>query len=523
MNEHDIFNAIGEVGDDLIEKAGATARRLKARRRIIVPLVAALIALILISGSAVGHIATARVLEEREREAVEYRSAVAFFEENGLSAEGLTNDELKTVYRDISSGAFAEPKTAEVLSELSLEKYLTELLSLNKKTLVALWNMHLKYIAGLLGEQTVKEKLVIEAEDILNSAVCCYDGDDLLWRYELPAGTSMELAELDDRVIAYGYTMGRNVTSIYSSSSSIPNRPLAIMLDKNGNELWRYDNSSPGSLDAMAVGDGELVFFGRVYQRMSASSLQQSIYTTLVNKLRFTRMSLDGEVLEEKDINFEVPVTTLEGSISLIIETPKRALKTSAGYLVQTSSTNIMLISHAGEHIKTLKYRDDAEEPYQVNDMILHGDRVLLSVTTVPDEAVRDRINDISIEFLSNWPEGGEEPPFEGEQRDELISLLRGAYSSAILLCDTSGNALEELAYLPGVLCTGATLELSVDESGNIRWTLQELIGAKPQDPALSSRGVVAELKEYEFILSVNGTLIGRRAVKSFTEQILYS
>ena len=49
-------------------------------------------------------------------EAREYQQAVIFFEENGLSAEGLSRHEVKAVYRDITQKSFSYQKTAEVIT-----------------------------------------------------------------------------------------------------------------------------------------------------------------------------------------------------------------------------------------------------------------------------------------------------------------------------------------------------------------------------------------------------------------------
>ena len=46
----------------------------------------------------------------------EYRDAVAYFEQYGLSTEGLTHKEIKDVYLDIITGSFSHPKTAGVLA-----------------------------------------------------------------------------------------------------------------------------------------------------------------------------------------------------------------------------------------------------------------------------------------------------------------------------------------------------------------------------------------------------------------------
>ena len=48
-------------------------------------------------------------------EAKEYNAALAFFEGNGLSTEGLSRSEIKAVYRDIETRSFSFGKTADVI------------------------------------------------------------------------------------------------------------------------------------------------------------------------------------------------------------------------------------------------------------------------------------------------------------------------------------------------------------------------------------------------------------------------
>ena len=48
-------------------------------------------------------------------EAKEYNNAVQFFNDYGLSTEGLTRGEIKAVYRDITTKTFTYSKTAEVI------------------------------------------------------------------------------------------------------------------------------------------------------------------------------------------------------------------------------------------------------------------------------------------------------------------------------------------------------------------------------------------------------------------------
>ena len=104
MNKNDLFQAFGELDDDILERSEAPAAR---RKKPIIRkwgILAACMAL------AVGLAGVAFAAEEKE-----YSKAVEFFAENGLSTEGLSRSDVKAVYRDITTQQFTFDKTAEVL------------------------------------------------------------------------------------------------------------------------------------------------------------------------------------------------------------------------------------------------------------------------------------------------------------------------------------------------------------------------------------------------------------------------
>lgn len=92
------------------EKAGISSGA-SARRGVCAPLRKALLisaAALLIIGAGAGSIAYA--------EAKQYSAAVEFFEANDVNTEGMTRQDIKEVYRDISSDSFKSPKTAKLIS-----------------------------------------------------------------------------------------------------------------------------------------------------------------------------------------------------------------------------------------------------------------------------------------------------------------------------------------------------------------------------------------------------------------------
>jgi len=104
MNKNDLFRAFDNVDDNILERSETPVgrRRAPAYRKWL-----ALAACLALTVSLVGVAFAA--------EAREYGAAVAFFDENGLSTEGLSRSDVKAVYRDITSQHFTYDKTAEVI------------------------------------------------------------------------------------------------------------------------------------------------------------------------------------------------------------------------------------------------------------------------------------------------------------------------------------------------------------------------------------------------------------------------
>ena len=123
MKKEKVSAIINQIGDRHIEEAADFALKKDQRtredlvsdkthrkkaRRFRRSIAAACLALLAVFGSA----AFAAALEIRE-----YHTAAAFFDTNGLSADGLNRRDVKAVYRDITTNRFGYDKTAEVLRQ----------------------------------------------------------------------------------------------------------------------------------------------------------------------------------------------------------------------------------------------------------------------------------------------------------------------------------------------------------------------------------------------------------------------
>lgn len=127
-------------------------------------------------------------------EAKEYKAAVQFFNDYGMSTEGLTRGEIKEVYRDITTKSFTYSKTAEVIrnsiSSDNIGGYEIVQDNPTPEDIENLWN-YKNYTGGFIGatqtgvhykyhsEYKEDESLGLEVHD--KSYLEKYDGDNLLW------------------------------------------------------------------------------------------------------------------------------------------------------------------------------------------------------------------------------------------------------------------------------------------------------------------------------------------------------
>ena len=107
MKNKRLLNIIGEIADRHVAEAAPATRRSPGRSIWVKwGTLAACFALLL--SACFGTLAVVA-------EAAEYKAAIQFFNNYGMSTDGLTRGEIKAVYRDITTQAFTYSKTAEVI------------------------------------------------------------------------------------------------------------------------------------------------------------------------------------------------------------------------------------------------------------------------------------------------------------------------------------------------------------------------------------------------------------------------
>lgn len=464
MNKNDLFRAFDNVDDNILERSETPVgrRRAPAYRKWL-----ALAACLALTVSLVGVAFAA--------EAREYGAAVAFFDENGLSTEGLSWSDVKAVYRDITSQHFTYDKTAEVIEravpglEISQREPTPE-------ELAALWDRNVwrstRPETGISYRLDYAEKLdkTLGFDVLDKSILACYRDSELLWTAEFPDLYVEGSVHTSAGTAVWGYND--------TWSSEQPKYSCVARVDESGNILWQKQLEHGFEREYIAAvvdnGDGTWAVFSRGDFR----------------HLCLSQYDMDGNEL----FNYDAEVGNL-GIWNVVC--------LGDGYLVQLGNTTdgetarLVKLSRDGGTLDTFIYEGE-DCDYTITDMIEFGGRVYLSAYAVPkqtDRGGRYEIADILAYLFDNniWEISSE----------ELTPMVRDNYTAVLLLCDPEGGALETFYSVKGSL--GG--KLAINNTGELAWDVESVVDTF-FSPATSSFTIGGTCQVFRYTFDEAGTLL---------------
>ncbi len=434
-------------------------------------LVAACLATLIVIGSGV----TAFAAEARE-----YKTAVTFFEENGLSTEGLSRSDIKAVYRDISTKSFALGKTAEVLRQ-SVYGWEIEQDEPTPEQLAGIWE-------GNFRNNTVSPdgtSYRIDIREVYDEKLgysgfekCvfeCYRDAELLWSAEFRDFYVTGYAKTDEGTMVWGNTPFR--TSLNKNWGFVEG--WFALVDGTGNVKWRQRLNHGFKTESISSvinnGDGTLAVIGRGDTRY----------------LCLTCCDAEG-----KELSFH---KTDVGNLGI-----RNAARLGDGYIVQlwnqTSGDTALLCKMDRDGIVTDNFEyEDEKSDYYITDMIEFEGQVYLSAYAVPkqkDDGGRHEIANV-LEHL--FAEG-----YDGSQisDEELTRLLRDNYTAMLLLCDPVSGTPKTFYSVKGSLGGG----LSVNDSGLLEWKV-ESIASSYFSPMTNSYTIGGSCRVFRYSFDASGKL----------------
>lgn len=464
MNKNDLFRAFDGVDDDILERSEVPTalRRPLAYRKWLA--VAACLVLIV---SLTGGILVA--------EAKEYNEAVDFFEENGLSTEGLSRSDVKAVYRDITSQHFTYDKTAEVIEwavpglEISQREPTPE-------ELAALWDRNVwrntRPETGFSYRMDVREKLDESLGfDVLDKSILeCYRDGNPIWTVEFPGLYVEDGAHTSAGTAVWGHNdTWSSEQPVYSSVARV---------DESGSVLWQrqLDHGFEREYIAAVLDNGDGTW--AVVSRGDFRYLCLSQYDTDGTELSFCKTEVGNKGIWN-------------------------AVRLGEGYLIQLGhkldgeTARLVKLDREGSLMDTFTYEGE-DCDYTITDMIEFGDRVYLSAYAVPkqkDKGGRYEIADILAYLFDNniWEISSE----------ELTPMVRDNYTAVLLLCDSEGGAPETFYSVKSSL--GG--KLTVNDTGELAWDVESVVSTF-FSPATNSFTIGGTCQVFCYTFDNAGTLL---------------
>lgn len=468
MRKEEFFEVIGGIDDCILEEAKTSAKGNSLKKPVWVKWGVLAACLSLTMSLTVAAFAA---------EAKEYGTAVTFFDENGLSIEGLSRSEVKAVYRDITSQHFTFDKTADVI-ERAVPGLEIDQRQPTPEELTAIWNLNIGLNSGTgAGISYIIDNLYkpddVLGFDVLDKGIlkCCHDGE-LSWTAEFP-----ELV-LEDSVFTSAGTAvwGRN----YTWSSEQASYPWLARVDEAGKILWqhRVEHGFEHEYISSVLDNGDGTW--AVISRGDLSYLCLSQYDTDGNELSFKKTEVGNKGIWN-------------------------AARLGEGYLVQLGNKTdgeaprLCKLDRNGNLLESFTY-EAKDCDYHIIDMIEFGETVFLSAYAVPKQT--DGGGRHEIANILDHVFGSGNYSISGE---ELTPMVQDNYTAVLLLCSPEGGEPQTFYSVKASL--GGKLSLS--EGGKLIWDVESIVDTF-FSPATNSFTIGGRCRVFRYTFDSFGALISQ-------------
>jgi len=389
-------------------------------------------------------------------ESKEYSDAIKFFNEYGLSTDGLSRGEIKAVYRDITTNAFTYSKTAEViansLSDDQIGGY--EILQDNPtpEDIENLWNYSNQNDGGFMlpsqhgvhyeyrSEYKEDAQLGFHVHD--KSFIEKYDGENLLWSVPISEFWINGYSTVSDGVIAYGET------PTWSTSQ----RSYAWMakIDLDGSLEWKH----------MLNNGFEDEYIAAVLENADGSY-------AVISRGDWRYFCLSQCTADGKEIHFK---KTEVGNYGIW-----KAARFADGYIVQLGSymsseySKIIKVDREGNITESFSYSGE-DAYYYITDMIEYNGNIYLSAYSVPKLADEDQSAGGRYEIAAVLNYLSDNGIWEISS-EKLTPMVRDNYTAMLLVCDPTVGTPREFYSVKGSLGH----KLSLSEAGMLLWDVDSI------------------------------------------------
>ncbi len=429
-------------------------------------------------------------------EVKEYNTAVQFFEEYDLPTEGLTREEIKKIYRDITTESFSYSKTAQViansLSSAQIEGF--EILQGNPtpEDVQNLWR-YKNYTGAFLDipKESIEGIHYKERYEYTEytpdtptrfdmSYLEKYHGETLIWSAPISEFAVDGHVVVSDGVIAYGDT---------PAFSGLENSyAWMAKFDENGNLIWKKMMDHKFKYEYISTifenADGS-------YDVISRAGHQHYVclskYSKEGQEFYFKKTEVDNNVI---------------GNV----------VRLDAGYMVQLGSSQIVKMDAEGNITESSSYSSE-DSHYHITNMIEFNGNVYLSAYAVPKPA--DGV--VGVSEIANIMHYLRENNIQEISGEELTPIVRENYTALLFVCKPDTGTLQEFYSVKGSM--GG--ELSLDDSGNLLWDVQSITTAF-YSPMTSSFTIGGTCYVFQYTFNDSGILVGQEKTDMVTNYSKY-
>ncbi|MBE6609911.1 MAG: hypothetical protein E7634_04520 [Ruminococcaceae bacterium] len=478
MRGNDLLNKLENIDPAYIE---AAAKSPKVKSTSLIRRLGALAAcLVLLISAGVGSYIYAEDVKN-------YNESIKFFNEYGLSTEGLTRGEIKSVYRDITTKSFTYSKTAEVLANSistdRIEGY--EILQENPtpENIENVWNIFEYLDSKHKNKGGINYKYNSEYvdgyRDFVKSNIEKYDGETLVWSASV---TEFDIAGYDtvsDGIIVYGQR-----TFDFSEQ---PYPAWLAKFDNNGNLKWKTllsnDLEREDIVKILEHDDGS-------YAAISRGELKYFCLNLI---------SHDGKPTYFKKTEI--------GNYGIW-----NAARLGDGYIVQLGSyiggqyASIVKVDGEGNVTNEFSY-GDKDSYYHITDMIEFNGNIYLSAYAVPnsDDERQAQFSRYELSDIFDYIHKNYNSNLFGISSKELTPMVREKYTALLLVCTPDGGEPKEFFSVKESL--GAKLAISAD--GHLIWNVESIADIH-FSPMTSSFSFIGSCNVFRYAFDNTGRLLSQ-------------
>ena len=473
MKTNDLIDAVGNIGDGYIERYaaldGVKKEKTDRRRFSAKEWIAAAACVALVLGLGFGTFTYA--------EAAEYKEASKFFEDNGLSKEGLTRAEVRAVYRDITTESFTYSRTAEVIAhdmrtnsipgwEILYREAPPEVVRDIWETVMERYRSAPHFEVDWTQDERVENGVVYtSAKDSIISK--CLGGQKL-WTYRTTDMRFYFGYEVSDGVLGTGVIVGDTAIpeSRLGSEWPGPTKPAITKLTNEGKLVWFVTWDNGGAAEQQISGvieepDGSYTVISQ------NRDLEHRVFAVCV-----TRISHDGEYLGSR-------VNPTEENLWVCDAKPFDGGCVAIGYDNDSLDQCVVWFESDG----TLSARNDYSENgrrYRIGGVEVFGGRLYVSAKLIDNGAIM-----------------GEDVP-----AGDVTDLAKETCTAVLLVCEEGGGTPEVFFTVKGAV----SRELTVKD-GKLIWSIDRIVSAEK----LSMFGLAfsGTAERVEFSFNEDGTLEG--------------